>query len=138
MTTLGFKSEVNLNTVVVIIGFLGTFAGIITLWNSNQYKLDENSRRIDAHDVIFKGMGERFDAIDKRDADTRDLQFRVGALEKGQEGVDTRISRIVESYGNQFTDIRGTLSAISTQVALVNQSLQRIEALGKTPPELKN
>lgn len=137
MTGISLKYELNTNTLIMLFGFLGTFAGIVVMWNNSQRDIADAGRRLDAHELLFTAMGARFDAIDKRDADTRDLQFRVGALEKGQETADTRVSRIVESYGNKFTELGVSIASIQTQLALIAQSQQRLEAAaaqGAAPP----
>lgn len=138
MTGISLKYELNTNTLIMLFGFLGTFGGIVIMWNNSQRDIADASRRLDAHEVMFKAVSDRFDTIDKRDADTRDLQFRVGALEKGQEAADTRVSRIVESYGNKFTELGVSIASINTQLALIAQSQQRLEAAQKPPPELRN
>lgn len=134
MTGIGLKYELNSNTVVMVFGFLSSLVALVLLWSDSQHKIDDAARRLDAHEIIFKTVSDRFDAIDKRDADTRDLQFRVGALEKGQEAADTRVSRIVDSYGNKFTEIGAAISSMNTQLALIVQSQQRLEAAGKPVP----
>lgn len=134
MTGISLKYELNSNTVVMVFGFLTSLIALVLLWSDSQHSIADNIRRIDAHDVLFTAMGERFDAIDKRDADTRDLQFRVGALEKATELQDVRTSRVVESYGNKFTEISGQMNTMLTQQALMSQAMQRLEAAAKTPP----
>lgn len=136
MTGITVKWEVNSNTLIMVAGFCGTIVTGALAWSDSQHSLADNTRRIEAHDVMFKAVSDRFDTIDKRDADTRDLQFRVGALEKGQESADTRVSRIVESYGNKFTELGVSIASIQTQLALIAQSQQRLEAAAKpaAPP----
>ncbi|WP_376742439.1 hypothetical protein [Ensifer canadensis] len=62
------------------------------------------------------------------------IEYRITANEKGIEALDTRIGRVTESYSNQFSDFRNQLSSISTQIALTNQTLQRIEAATPAAP----
>lgn len=140
------KFKVNLNTIVAFIGFLGTFGLLTTMWNDALNEQRNTSRWIEQHNLLHEAIAKDLSglhATDQTGASTiLDLTFRVAQLEKGSEGADTRISRITESYGNQFTDIRGALSGITTQLALTNQSLQRLEvASGKlsldAPRELK-
>lgn len=138
MTGISLKYELNSNTLVMVLGFVTSLVSLVLLWSDSQHSLADNTRRIEAHDVMFKAISDRFDVIDKRDADTRDLQFRVGALEKGQESADTRVSRIVESYGNKFTELGVSVASINTQLALIAQSQQRLEGMAKTPVELRS
>ena len=60
--------------------------------------------------------------------------YRMGQIEKAHEQLDMRVSRIVETYSNQFADFRTQLSAISTQIALTNQTLSRIENTPRASP----
>lgn len=139
MTIGGIKAEVNLNTVVAIVGFLATFAGIITLWNQVQYKQNDFDKWIQAHDKLHEAMAGQIEALQKNDNQMIDLSFRMGQVEKGLSNEDDRIGRITESYGNQFSDIRSQLGAIATQLALTNQTLSQIAGNSPqgTPRELK-
>lgn len=134
MTGISIKYELNSNTIIMVLGFLGSLVTLVFLVSDSQHLIAENARRIDAHDLIFKAIGERLDAIDKRDTDIRDLQFQVGAQEKAIELQDVRTSRVVESYSNKFTEISGQMNTMLTQQALINQAMQRLEAIAKPPP----
>lgn len=133
---------INLNTIVIVVGFLITYTGIVAAWTTTQNNVvalrswqDEHE---DYHGNARADYTARFVAIDvritdmiKKQAEYDNLSYRFALLEKSHEAMDLRINRIVESYSNQFTEMRTQLSGIATQVALVNQSLQRIEAGGK-------
>jgi flagellar capping protein FliD len=134
VTIAGIKTEVNLNTLVVIVGFLGTFTGLVSLWNGMQYKQQDFEKWIAAHDQLHQAIAADLSQLHKNDEQLIDLSFRIGQIEKSAQLMDDRLSRITESYGNQFTDIRGVLSQITTQLALTNQALQRIEALKNMSP----
>lgn len=137
MTVAGIKAEINLNTVVAIVGFLATFAGIITIWNQVQYKQGDFDKWIQAHDKVHEVLGDQINNIrsdmQKNEQTLLDLTFRIGQVEKGQQAQDERLSRVTDSYGNQFADIRSQLGAIATQLALTNQTLQAIA--GGSKPE---
>lgn len=135
--TLGgidIKTEINFNTIVVVVGFLGTFAGLITLWNGVQFRQEEVQKWVSAHEQAHNLISEEIKDLHNTDNTRMDTIFRMGQLEKAHEGLDIRISRITENYGNQFTEIRNTLGQITLQLALTNQALQRMEALNITPP----
>lgn len=130
-THLGVKVEVNSNTILMAVGFVSTLIGMAMTWSSSQNDIRDNARRLDDHDSVFKTVIARLDIVDKRDADMRDLTFRIGALEKGLEAADLRTSRVVESYGNKFTELSSQMGTMITQQALINQAMQRLEAQGK-------
>lgn len=143
---MGIKVDttvINLNTLVIIVGFLITYTGIIASWTTSQNNIvilrDWQEQHEEYHSgaradymAKFATIDIRFSEILKTQAGYENLTYRFALLEKSHEAMDARISRIVESYGNQFTEMRAQLNSISTQIALTNQSLQRIEA-GKKP-----
>jgi flagellar capping protein FliD len=81
-------------------------------------------------------MSQQVDGINKSITKLDQMDYRVTSLEKASENTDNRISRISDSYSNQFADFRTQLSSISTQIALSNQTLQRIEA-SRAEPSLR-
>lgn len=137
MTGITVKWEVNSNTIIMLLGFIGTIVTGAFMWSDSQHLLADNTRRLDGHDTTFTQMVVRLDAIDKRDSDIQDLQFKVGALEKGQDAADSRMNRMSESTGNKFTEITSSINTMNTQLALIIQSQQRLEGLAKTPGELR-
>lgn len=137
------KIKINLNTIIATFGFLSTFALLVTMWNDAKNSQVNTDRWIEQHtllhDVIAKDLVQLHGVDTARDAQVLDLTFRISQLEKEVELMDARIGRVTESYGNQFTDIRSGLNSLTTQLALANQSLQRLEAsrLAVTPEELR-
>lgn len=138
MTDIDLKS-VNLNTVISLAGFLGTFVLVGIAWGTTQSNIRELDQWRDAHEVRHRDMqadeasyravmNQQIDGINKSLIKLDQMDYRVTSLEKAYENTDTRISRVTESYSNQFADFRTQLSSISTQIALSNQTLQRIEA----------
>lgn len=129
-----FKWEWNINTVAVIVGFLGGFVA----WGYTMAEM-RGGQQINAGKIIDlqaaqAALTARVDLMEKVDAKQEQLDYRLAQAEKAIEAVNDRISRISESYSNQFADMRTQLSTISTQVALTNQSLNRIEAQGTVAP----
>lgn len=135
MTIAGIKTEININTLVAVVGFLATFAGIITLWNQIQYRQSDFDKWILGHDRLHESLAARLENLEKNDDKLLDITFRLGQIEKRTDEQDSRLGRITENYGNQFSDIRTQLGAIATQLALTNQTLQRIDA-SRPPKEL--
>lgn len=139
MTVAGIRAEINLNTIVAVVGFLVTFAGIITVWNQVQYKQQDFDRWISTHEELHKAIALDLvgihNVVSDRGDKMLDMAFKEGQLEKTVDAMNDRLSRLTENYGNQFTDIRSSLGSIATQLALTNQSLQRLEAIkGMEPP----
>lgn len=129
-----FKWEWNINTIAVLVSFTTGFVA----WG---YTLAEmrsgqqvNAGRIVELQAAQAALNARVDLMEKVDAKQEQLDYRLAQAEKGIEAVNDRIGRISESYSNQFADMRTQLSTISTQVALTNQSLNRIEAQGTVAP----
>lgn len=148
--------NINLNTFIAIITLLGIFAGFVVTWTNIQNKQIANSEWQRLHDerhdkLATEGAARqasyntRFDAImdhlGKIDQDNQQLNYRVALNEKGIENADTRTSRISESYTSQITELRSVLSQLTTQIALANDSLARLETQDqrlRAPKELRN
>lgn len=123
-----FKWEWNINTIAVLVGIFGGFVA----WG---YTLAEmrggqqiNAGRILELQTAQAGLAARVDLIERGDVKQEQVEYRLAQAEKALEAVDQRIGRITEAYSNQFSEMRNQLSVISTQIALTNQSLNRIEA----------
>lgn len=132
------KEHVNLNTIVAIVGFLGMFAGFVATWSSIQYKQEASDRwqedhmslhsRREANEAAqFSSIYTRLDEHQKQFNQLEEFKFRVAQLEKGSDGIDNRINRVTESYSNQFTEVRTLLATLTTQIALANDALSRME-----------
>lgn len=131
MNSIAIRKEINLNTVVSVVGFLTVFAGIVFSYAIMQASQKEAIEKIANHEV-------RLGALEELAAGKAQFEYRMGQNEKSIELTGDRISRMAESYANQFTDIRAQLNVIVTQQALQTQSLQRLEQAGMaTPKELR-
>jgi hypothetical protein len=122
-----FKWEWNINTVAVIVGFIAMFVA----WGYTLAEIksgrDQNARDIQTLVGQFAGMEARVQLVERAEVKNDQMDYRIAQNEKAIDNADTRMNRLAESYSNQFADIRTQLSSISTQIALTNQSLQRIE-----------
>jgi hypothetical protein len=123
-----FKWEWNLNTLAVLAGFAAGFVAWGFTLSEMRNGQQVNAGRIAELQTATAAVTVRVDAIEKASAIQAQFEYRLAQVEKGQETVDARISRITESYSNQFSDLRNQLGTISTQIALTNQTLNRIEA----------
>lgn len=145
MNTLLKKENVNLNTMVAIVGFLGMFAGFVGTWTSIQYKQSETQHWQEDHRlqheklaadglVRYTGLITRLDLMQDAINEMEQLKYRITLTEKGIENAETRTNRIVESSANQFTAINAQLAVLNTQIALANDSLKRLEAYDPRGP----
>lgn len=147
------KDQININTIVAVVGFLSMFATIIATWSSIQYRQTAVDKWEQDHEELHASikidsaasraaLNVRLDGIvadvAKLAGKVDNMDYRLTTTEKAVDNGDTRISRITESYGSQFTEIRGQLASLSTQVALAIDSLKRLENLDRTPKELQN
>lgn len=124
---IAFKWEWNVNTVAVLMAMVTGFVA----WG---YTLAEmrNGREQDSQAIArlasdSVAVAARIDLIDRTLSKMDQTEYRLAQLEKAADNVDARIGRINESYSNQFSEFRTQLSAISTQLALTNQTLQRLD-----------
>ncbi|MDW9619180.1 hypothetical protein [Sinorhizobium meliloti] len=136
---------ININTVVSVAGFLATFVFIGIAWGATQAAVTDLEEWRMQHEAVHRDLSgaiRSHDAVVDQQISTLranlakldQIEYRITANEKGTEALDTRIGRITESYSNQFSDFRNQLSSISTQIALTNQTLQRIEAATPAAP----
>ncbi|RVL74859.1 hypothetical protein CN135_25825 [Sinorhizobium meliloti] len=130
---------ININTVVSVAGFLATFVFIGIAWGASQAALSDLEEWRIQHEGVHRDLqasvrshdavvDSQISTIRANLAKLDQIEYRMAILEKADENTDVRIGRITESYSNQFSDFRTQLSSISTQIALTNQTLQRIEA----------
>lgn len=127
MTKPTFRWEWNINTLAVVFGFILSFvAWGYTLSGITERQL-QNTNNIAELKASNTAEDARLSALELIQAKAENVDFKISLLEKGLDTVDSRISRVAESYSNQFADFRTQLSSISTQIALVAQSQARLE-----------
>lgn len=126
-----FRWEWNINTVAVLFGFV---AGFIA-WGYTLAELrtgrEQNASNIEKLTAQNSTFETRFEVIDRTLSKMDQTDYRLTLLEKGQDSVDQRMNRMAENYSSQFSDMRTQLSTISTQLALTNQTLQRLDVRGE-------
>lgn len=127
-TPIAFKWEWNINTVAVLVGFISGFIAWGYTLSEIKNGRDQNARDIQSLVAQYAAMDVRVQTIERSITKSDQLDYRLAQNEKALDNADTRMNRLAESYSNQFADIRTQLSAISTQIALTNQTLNRIEA----------
>lgn len=128
MAAPAFKWEWNLNTLAVLVGFAAGFVAWGFTLSQMRNGQEVNAAHIDELQTLQAATAARVDAIEKASAIQAQFEYRLAQVEKSLDLVDVRFGRITESYSNQFSDMRNQLGTISTQIALTNQTLNRIEA----------
>lgn len=123
-----FKWEWNLNTLAVLAGFAAGFVAWGFTLSEMRNGQQINASRITELQAATAAITVRVDTIEKASAIQTQFEYRLAQVEKSLDLVDARFGRMSESYTNQFSDMRQQLGAISTQIALTNQTLNRIEA----------
>lgn len=105
-----WKWEWNLNTVVILLGFVGEFITWGATWNEVQNRSESNS-------VALEKMDKRLTAVEveMRVLDTQDL--RLSAVEK--QASDAAVS---------MRSLEGTLNVLGSDIRVVREILQRIES----------
>lgn len=124
---VSFRWEWNINTVAVIAGFVAGFVA----WGYTLAALQEGREQATLNISRLTTEGQatvaRIDLIERTLVKLEQTEYRMAQIEKANDNLDQRISRITESYAQQFAEFRAQLSAISTQIALTNQTLSRME-----------
>lgn len=128
MAPPAFKWEWNLNTIAVLAGFMGGFVAWGYTLAEMRNGQEINATHIDELQTMQAALAVRVDLIERSAAIQQQFEYRLAQVEKALDVIDARFGRITESYSNQFSDMRQQLGAISTQIALTNQTLNRIEA----------
>jgi len=129
-TTITVPRGFNLNTVVQIVGFLVLFGTVVAGWSNLQNNQTNFGRFIEEQKLFNGKVEERFVNGGKILSQVPVLQNDLARIEatsdKANSAQDDRIGRLADSAN----DIRSGVSDLKTQLALVKQSLDRIEAWG--------
>lgn len=142
------RDDANINTVIALIGFLSMFAGFVATWTIVQYKQTQTSDWQTSHELLHKQLDQdraasraafslRLDSLQAAITKQDQLEYRLAQLEKAHDSTDERINRMVESYGNQFSEIRNQLGTITLQLALANDALKRVENIKEGSTQAK-
>jgi hypothetical protein len=132
-TTLALPKGTNLNTWVQIVGFLGIFATVIAAWSNLQNEQRNFGAFIEEQKTFNGRIEERFRTGAEKLAQFPVLQADMTRVEAANVAQDDRMSRMADSNGTQLADLRASAAQLATQVALIKQSLDRIEVWASTP-----
>lgn len=104
-----WKWEWNLNTVVILLGFIGGFMTWGATWNEVQNRSSANSQGIDRLD-------KRLTAVEAsmRVLDTQELRLKAVEKQAGDAAVSMR-------------SLETTLNGLGSDIRVVREILQRIE-----------
>lgn len=127
MTTIPLPRGFNLNTATQIIGFVTVLVAVVWSYANLTYKQENLAEFIVEQKEFNTRVDERFRAGGEKLQQIPVLVADLARLETANSGQDDRMGRMSESSGNAISDIRSGLSDIKTDVALVKQSLARIE-----------
>lgn len=149
MTIGPVKTEININTILGVVSFLVMFSSIIwfastlkhAIAEQDQWRLEHESEhlrlaedrrsRVAQTDERIRSMSAivdtRLTSMDDKLGDLTNMSYRTAQNEKSIEELNERLGRMSESTGDRFTTISNGLSSLSTQLALANQVLQRLE-----------
>lgn len=105
-----WKWEWNLNTVVILLGFVGGFVTWGATWNEVQNRSESNSVALDKMDKRLTAV-----EVEMRTLDTQEL--RLSAVEK--QASDAAVS---------MRSLEGTLNVLGSDIRVVREILQRIES----------
>lgn len=123
-----FPRGVNLNTVAIIVGFLSTLTAITWSYANLTNKQDNFVDFVVEQKTVNAKTDERFSAADVKLSVIPVISADLARIDASNNGQDERMGRMSENAGNQFSDIRTSISQLNTQAALIKQSLDRIEA----------
>lgn len=109
MRAPAWKFELNLNTIVMLIGFIGGFMTWGATWNEVQNRSSANSQGIDRLDKRLTSVEASMRVLDTQ-------ELRLKAVEK--QSSDASVS---------MRSLETTLNALGTDIRVVKEILQRLE-----------
>ena len=112
-----FKNELNLHTVVLLVGLVATIGGAFYTAGQQAKRVDGIDERIDGHDNLHKEKGAEFAAkfadvyarLRAVDAEARrieNLSYRTTVLEQGAENTQRALGEVKEQLNTLSADIR--------------------------------
>lgn len=118
------KREVNFNTIAIFVGFGITLSTIVGSWANLQAQQQNFGAFVAEQKAFNAATDQRFKQTDEKLAAVPLITSQIAGLQASDLNFDTRLGRINDSSA----DIRAQLGSLVTQVALVKQSVDRIEA----------
>lgn len=122
----GFTVRKDLN-ITNIVGFLVIFATLVTMYNSLDFRQQEDSEWQENHESHHTRFEADYGAFRNSFHDRPQNIYRLQKVEEIQKTNIERMDRMAENYNGQFADVRTQLNAILTQIALTNAALGRLE-----------
>jgi hypothetical protein len=112
-----FKNELNLNTIVLIVGLVATIGGAFYTAGQQSKRVDEIDKWRSDHEVLHREVGadiagkfaDVYARIRANDAETRrieNLSYRTTVLEQGAESTQQALGEVKEQLNTLSADIR--------------------------------
>jgi hypothetical protein len=163
---LHIDRTVNINTIIAITSFVIMLVGGIVAftmfqsaqqaqteqlrialknqadaWVAFQTRQEKYNDNLDADRIASRARNDtRLDAMNatmNKLAGISDQQaYQVAQLQKKDDEVDARLGRMADSYGSQFAEIRAGIAGITTQMAVMNQTVGEIRHM--SPPNSRS
>lgn len=118
------KREVNFNTIAIVVGFAITLSGIVASWANLQAQQRNFGDFVVEQKTFNAATEQRFTNFEEKLSAVPLISNQIVGLQAADVNFDSRLGRINDSSA----DVRAQLSALVTQIALVKQSVDRIEA----------
>lgn len=136
--TTQIKQGFNLNTIAILISFLGIFGTIVSVWSGIQFRQTQSEDWHKAHEQLHSRLdaqrattiaqyNTRLDAVETEIEGLDQILYRLGQVEGAVNSGVARVDRVVENYNSRFSDIAAQLNNISTEIALIKAAASRLE-----------
>lgn len=136
MTTVRVPQGFNLNTVAIIVSFLVTLGTLEWSIAKMANKQDNFADFIQRQGEFNAKTDERFRTGGEKLAQIPINTASITRLESDSKATSDRLDRQADNFNQQLAEMRAGIGNITTDIALVKQSLTRIEAaaVANTPP----
>lgn len=112
-----FKNELNLNTVVLVVGLLGTIGGAFYTAGQQAKRVDNIDAWVQGHEDLHKAKGAEFSAKfadiyarfrtnDQELQRIENLSYRTTVLEQGAANTQRALSEVKDQLNTLSADIR--------------------------------
>lgn len=120
-----FKFELNLNTIMNFIGFVGVIITLVTLWNAVSFRVDNHDKMLSDLKAQMANATTTLRSLREADVVT---EAKVQQVESGLKTLIERIDRYLSENDRSFIEVRREMGTIATQNEVLKQILTRIEA----------
>lgn len=100
------RYEVNVNTIIQIVGFVAMIAGLGVTWGQMSGRIDEQERTVMRHGTNIESLREEAAKIDN-------LSYRVTVTEQAQSQLTRSVEELKALVNTQGADIRVIREVVS-------------------------